>query len=85
MVHLLHFLHMQAPNSHTTFLVDSIFMSPMLTQYQWFLDAGATHHLTRNISNMQFAEPYIGIEAITVTNGITLPIKHCGSSVCLCQ
>lgn len=40
----------------------------------------ATHHLTSNPATLHFSMPYLGHETVIVGNGISLVIKHLGSS-----
>ncbi|KAH9668130.1 retrovirus-related pol polyprotein from transposon RE1 [Citrus sinensis] len=47
----------------------------------WFLDSGATHHLTNDMSNMNGAEPFTGNSKLIVGNGVGLCITQLGSAV----
>ena len=47
----------------------------------WYLDSGATHHLTNDVSNMHMAEPFTGISKLVIGNGVGLFITHTGSAV----
>lgn len=42
----------------------------------WYLDNGATHHLTNNIANMHVREEFIGLGQLVISNGLGLPITH---------
>ncbi|MDV3146689.1 MAG: reverse transcriptase domain-containing protein, partial [Sweet potato little leaf phytoplasma] len=46
----------------------------------WFLDFGATHHMTPDASSLCNLMPYHGGEQVTIGNGKHLPITHIGSS-----
>uniref|UniRef100_A0A2N9I1P4 Retrovirus-related Pol polyprotein from transposon TNT 1-94-like beta-barrel domain-containing protein n=1 Tax=Fagus sylvatica TaxID=28930 RepID=A0A2N9I1P4_FAGSY len=47
----------------------------------WYVDSGATHHLTANLANLNVhADEYHGQEQIRVGNGNSLPIKHVGTT-----
>ena len=47
----------------------------------WYLDTGATHHLTFDLSNLNVcADNYTSTEQIRVGNGKSLRIKHIGTS-----
>ena len=47
----------------------------------WYLDSGATHHLTNDMNNMNGAEPFAGNSKLIVGNGVGLCITHIGSAV----
>ena len=46
----------------------------------WYLDSGATHHLTNDINNMHVSEVFTGISKLLVGNGAGLSITHVGSA-----
>ena len=45
----------------------------------WFLDTGATHHLSNNSNNLSHTLPYQGTDQVTISNGKHLTISHVGS------
>lgn len=45
----------------------------------WFIDSGATHHVTSNLSNLHIFSPYKGNSTLLVGNGSTASINHIGS------
>ncbi|KAH9779181.1 retrovirus-related pol polyprotein from transposon RE2 [Citrus sinensis] len=47
----------------------------------WYLDSGATHHLTNDMRNMNMAEPFAGTSKLVIGNGVGLFITHTGSAV----
>ena len=47
----------------------------------WYLDSGATHHLTNDVSNMHINEAYTGTVKLFVGNGVSLCIIHIGYTV----
>ncbi|KAJ4774690.1 Gag/pol [Rhynchospora pubera] len=50
----------------------------------WFLDSGATHHVTSDINNLSSFEPYEGPDQLHIGDGKGLTITHIGSAtVCL--
>ncbi|KAL9427084.1 hypothetical protein AB3S75_033803 [Citrus x aurantiifolia] len=51
------------------------------TDANWYLDSGATHHLTNDINNMHVSEAFTGISKLVVGNGAGLSITHVGSAV----
>ena len=44
----------------------------------WYLDSGATHHLTNNVQNIAEGKPYIGSQLLLVSNGEEFNITHIG-------
>lgn len=44
----------------------------------WFLDSGATHHLTYTVQNLSDCKIYFGLNLLTVGNGQGLQITHIG-------
>ena len=47
----------------------------------WYLDSGATHHLTNDMNNMHGAKLFTGNYKLIVGNGVGLCITHIGSTV----
>nr|KYP67626.1 hypothetical protein KK1_023970 [Cajanus cajan] len=47
---------------------------------QWYLDSGATNHLTPDLSNLGSKSDYTGQEKITIGNGQVIGINHTGTS-----
>lgn len=45
----------------------------------WFIDSGASAHVTAQTSNLDTFEPYNGNGRVVVGNGNSLPISHIGS------
>ncbi|RVW25398.1 Retrovirus-related Pol polyprotein from transposon RE1 [Vitis vinifera] len=46
----------------------------------WFLDSGATHHLSHTAANIHNGTPYNGTDSMMVGNGKSLPITQVGHS-----
>ena len=46
----------------------------------WYLDSGATHHITNNIGNMHVREEFRGLDQLTIGNGQGLIITHIGDA-----
>ncbi|KAL9454556.1 hypothetical protein AB3S75_010036 [Citrus x aurantiifolia] len=42
----------------------------------WYLDSGATHHLTNDMRNMTMTEPFAGNSKLIIGNGTGLHITH---------
>ncbi|RVW65725.1 Retrovirus-related Pol polyprotein from transposon RE1 [Vitis vinifera] len=45
----------------------------------WYLDSGASHHLTQNLGNLTSTSPYTGTDRVTIGNGKHLSISNIGS------
>ena len=45
----------------------------------WYLDSGASHHLTQTAGNLTNSTPYTGTDRVTVGNGKKLSISNLGS------
>ncbi|KAG6735682.1 hypothetical protein POTOM_061670 [Populus tomentosa] len=54
--------------------------SSLNTDDAWYLDSGASHHLTQNGDNLTDSSPYKGKDKITIGNGKHLSISNTGSS-----
>jgi histone deacetylase 1/2 len=50
-----------------------------LTDDNWYLNFGASHHLTQNVENLTNFTPYIGTDKVIVGNGKHLSISNIGS------
>ncbi|KAH9745458.1 retrovirus-related pol polyprotein from transposon RE2 [Citrus sinensis] len=46
----------------------------------WYLDSGATHHLTNNMENMHVRDEFNGNDKLIIGNGKGLSITHIGST-----
>ena len=46
-----------------------------------FADSAATNHVTANLNQLSFPQPYGGQDHLTVGNGQNLPITHIGTSL----
>ncbi|KAL5751167.1 hypothetical protein ACOSP7_025770 [Xanthoceras sorbifolium] len=47
----------------------------------WYIDSGATNHITADLNNLSVKNEYKGNERLAVGNGNLLPISHFGCSV----
>ncbi|KAH9750213.1 retrovirus-related pol polyprotein from transposon RE1 [Citrus sinensis] len=52
-----------------------------LADTNWYLDSGATHHLTNDLNNMHMAESFAGTSKLVIGNGVGLCITHTGYAV----
>ncbi|CAA7043636.1 unnamed protein product [Microthlaspi erraticum] len=48
---------------------------------QWLLDSGATHHITSDLNNLSFHQPYNGGDEVVIGDGSGLGISHTGSTL----
>jgi hypothetical protein len=46
----------------------------------WFLDSGATTHVTPDINNLTYAQRYTGTDSVHIGNGTGLSILHTNST-----
>ncbi|KAJ3708562.1 hypothetical protein LUZ61_012267 [Rhynchospora tenuis] len=54
---------------------------PVNNQGAWYIDSGATTHVTSDINNLSSSMPYNGSEAVHIGNGSGLTISHKGYSI----
>ncbi|PKU80787.1 Retrovirus-related Pol polyprotein from transposon TNT 1-94 [Dendrobium catenatum] len=47
----------------------------------WFLDSGASSHLSNSLENLNIANPYHGHESVTVGDGRSVNISHSGDGL----
>lgn len=46
----------------------------------WLVDSGASHHVTSDLNNLAFHNPYNGNDSVVIGDGSGLPITHSGST-----
>ena len=51
----------------------------------WFMDIGATHHVTPDLTNMTSTNPIAGSDKLFVGNGTGLSNSNIGNSVISCS
>ncbi|KAH9792303.1 retrovirus-related pol polyprotein from transposon RE2 [Citrus sinensis] len=75
------------PISYSSFpAADSTVAEAYLSNYDgpanegWYLDSGATHHLTNSMANMNVREEFRGADQLVIGNGQGLPITHIGNA-----
>ncbi|KAL5861880.1 hypothetical protein ACOSQ4_003176 [Xanthoceras sorbifolium] len=72
--------------SNSTYQVQSSDMSAMIASPStvmdpnWYVDSGATNHITSDINNLSINSTYKGNKTLAVGNRQTLPISHVGKS-----
>lgn len=49
----------------------------------WYVDSGATNHITHDLHNLNISIPYNGTDQVAVGNGQQLPIQSVGKSALL--
>ncbi|KAI0493314.1 hypothetical protein KFK09_027591 [Dendrobium nobile] len=55
--------------------------SALFTSNEWFLDSGASAHLTSDSTQLQQSQPYQGSNQIVLGNGQQLPIQNTGKGI----
>ena len=53
---------------------------PITTEFDWYPDSGASHHITPDLASLHTAEDYKGTNKVLVGNGKGLSIAHVGTS-----
>jgi hypothetical protein len=64
------------PQSHQTFIAESVAYPSSV----WFLNSGATTHVTADSQNLQSSTVYSGTDVVHMDNGAGLTISYVGSS-----
>ncbi|PKU70208.1 Retrovirus-related Pol polyprotein from transposon TNT 1-94 [Dendrobium catenatum] len=65
------------PNNQRSFFTNQQNASPI----DWYLDSGASSHLTSDPLQLQNSQPYIGSDSISIANGTSLPITSTGQGL----
>jgi len=71
-----------SPSASPTALLHSCENSP--ADPNWYVDSGATHHLTADMANLAVHSEYQGPDRVHMGNGTCLPIHSTGASL-LCS
>ena len=74
----LHSNNSEQPFSNSIHSNKNAMMATHSPDDSWFLDTGATHHLSNN-SNLSHTLPYQGTDQVTISNGKRLTISQVGS------
>jgi GAG-pre-integrase domain len=69
----------QAHLAQPTIQVNSAQPDSISSGPDWYLDSGATHHVTNNINNLSFYMPYDGMDSLKIGNSLGMRISHIGS------
>ena len=56
--------------------VDTAIPSSGVDDQNWYVDSGATNHVTSNLQNLSFHQDYKGKGKLIVCNGSQLIISH---------
>ena len=67
-----------APHNHQWHPMAHVSTSPSLISPNWFLESGASHHVTVDLNNLTFHAPYDGPNDIIISDGNGLHITHSG-------
>ncbi|KAI0522729.1 hypothetical protein KFK09_005114 [Dendrobium nobile] len=51
------------------------------TEANWFLDSGASSHLTNSLDNLSMSKPYLGSDNVTIGDGNSISIAHAGAGI----
>ncbi|PKU87036.1 Retrovirus-related Pol polyprotein from transposon TNT 1-94 [Dendrobium catenatum] len=51
------------------------------TEANWFLDSGASSHLTNSLDNLSMSKPYLGSDNVTIGDGNSVSIAHAGAGI----
>jgi GAG-pre-integrase domain/gag-polypeptide of LTR copia-type len=71
-----------SPPVHSQSSHQALLAEPASTpQSHWFLDSGATTHVTPDINNLSSSAPYTGSEAVHIGNGSGLNIANKGTTI----
>ncbi|PKU77239.1 Retrovirus-related Pol polyprotein from transposon TNT 1-94 [Dendrobium catenatum] len=52
-----------------------------LSTTDWYLDSGASSHMTNTTGNLEVYNPYISHDTVTLGDGRSVPIAHSGSGI----
>ncbi|KAL0917215.1 hypothetical protein M5K25_012263 [Dendrobium thyrsiflorum] len=55
--------------------------SELPTNSSWYLDSGASSHITNSLDRMSLSNSYQGSDAITIDDGRSVPIAHSGEGI----
>lgn len=76
----------QTQSPHYTNSIANYVAALSTVQYVfWYMDLGATDHVTADLSQLTINSNYIGNEQLQVGNGELLPISHTGFTYLSCQ
>jgi GAG-pre-integrase domain len=67
----------QSTSPHALLVEPSASAVPTST---WFLDSGASTHVTPDINNLSSSQPYLGVDKVHMGNGSGLSISHTGTT-----
>ena len=56
--------------------------NPTIDESLWYIDTGASHHITSELGNLQISSPYHGSDSVQLGNGDSLLISNIGNMPC---
>ncbi|KAL5710519.1 hypothetical protein ACHQM5_021069 [Ranunculus cassubicifolius] len=71
---------MQPPSTQSSGHAYIAHQAPHHREVNWYMDSGATNHITNDFSALRGPTEYDGTDQIRVGNGSSLPISHVGTS-----
>ncbi|PKU62337.1 Retrovirus-related Pol polyprotein from transposon TNT 1-94 [Dendrobium catenatum] len=74
-----HRLNVYVPQTTNTNNRAMVAASDSATNNNWFLDSGASAHLTNSLDNLSIASPYQGSDSITIGDGRSMSIANSGT------
>lgn len=77
-----HVMQQQVPSYHNLYSPVNQYFSPSQPtpgSSDWFVDSGASHHVTSQFGNLQIHSPYKGTSGLTVGNGVSVPVHSVGA------
>ncbi|KAL5758821.1 hypothetical protein ACOSP7_021432 [Xanthoceras sorbifolium] len=66
------------PQQHMTAMIAA---PSTVADPNWYVDSGATNHITPDFNNLSINSEYKGTNRLAVGNGQKLPISHIGSTL----
>lgn len=62
--------------------MQALYAQPIVTPSEaWFLDSGATNHITYDLNNLSSHSAYTGTDQVKIGDGRGLPLSHLGHTV----
>ena len=70
--------HVAAKSKDTR--VDPGYTSSYPIDPAWYMDTGATNHMTNELTKLSTHAPYYGPDKVHTANGVGMPISHVGQA-----
>ncbi|KAF5951279.1 hypothetical protein HYC85_009223 [Camellia sinensis] len=68
--------HQSSPTAYVASASSSSVASAPSSSSNWFLDSATTSHMTNDLTNLSYYQPYSGPDQVAIGDGNTLPITH---------